>query len=154
MKKFIILLIVLASAFPAWGWDNEKVHPDLTDYVANRFFASDFIDEYYNLGSVTHTVRRWLREGAIHEDDGTFSQFINGTARSINHFHDPTITNPTKAIFETAGLSDRASGMSAILWAQTGAYQNEMGWEDWSWSMVREHAGVLSTVRWGAEGIL
>jgi hypothetical protein len=67
---------------------------------------------------------QWLQEGAEHEDDGTKMQFIQGTARSINHFHVPTTTNPAKATLETAGLSDLVDGMSAILWAQTGTYQN------------------------------
>jgi hypothetical protein len=139
MKKFIIVFTIFACASSTWGWENTITHRDLTGYIADHYFDSDLLKEDLAQGLETGSARDWLRRGSIHEDDGTKLQFLNGTARSINHFHVPTITNPTKATLETAGLSDWASGMLAILWAQTGAYQNEMGWEDWSWDKVREH---------------
>jgi hypothetical protein len=134
MKKLIVLLIIFASASYAWGWDNNVTHPTLTEYVAGNFFDPIFLDENYNLENVPHTARRWLQEGSRLEDAGT---------RPLNHFHVPTITNPTKTTLETAGLSDLPifipNGESALLWAQDGDNQRAKTSGDWSWSKVREH---------------
>jgi hypothetical protein len=107
----------------------------LSEFSAEEYFGAKFMDESTN----GKRSRMWIRDGAVLEDAGTALQFINGTARSLNHFHSPTTTNPTKATIETSGLSDLASGKSALMWAQDGPYQISKGWEDWSWLKVREH---------------
>lgn len=118
-----------------FAWEDKRTHPTLSEFAAEKFFGIQYMDQSVN----GKDVRKWIRDGAELEDAGTGAQFLDGTARSLNHFHSPTISNPTKNTLETSGLSDRANGMSALRWAQTGIYQMELGWEDWSWQKVRTH---------------
>lgn len=139
MRISFIFIIILISCIDAFAWNDKVTHPTITQYTANKFFDSGFLDKRFGLGNMTSDARGWILRGSILEDSGTKWQFVTGTARSLNHFHVPTTNNPTKSTLETAGLSDRANGKSAINWAQDGAYQKTKGWEDWSWQNVRTY---------------
>jgi hypothetical protein len=127
LRISIIILLLIASR--AYCWDDIKTHPTLAEYSADSFFDMDILVKEIN-GKI---ARQWIRDGAELEDKGLFFQFINGTARSLNHFHAPN--RPLAG----AGLTDLKNGISAVLWAQNGPYQISKGWEDWSWQKVREH---------------
>ena len=144
-------MMIIAWSVNAFGWDNEKIHPLITKYAADRFFDLDFLQKELVLDAETLTVEKWLQEGSKREDAGTASQFALGIARSLNHFHSPTTTNPTKKTLETSGLSDRASGESALLWTQDGNNQALKVGGNWSWKMVRDHQYNYLTLTRGAD---
>lgn len=92
----ITLLSILTLTSYAYAWNDEKTHPTLSAKAAAYFFGDSFIKQSLS----GRTVKDWIEDGAKFEDAGTKWQFVNGTARSLNHFHVPTITNPTKNTLE------------------------------------------------------
>lgn len=139
MKKLIVVILVFASYANVSAWDNEKIHPLITEYAANNFFDPDLLMKDLVLDGEPKKVGKWLQEGSKREDAGTKWEFVTGRARSLNHFHSPTITNPAKSTLETSGLSDRGNGESALLWTQDGDTQEIMVEGDWSWHRVRDY---------------
>jgi hypothetical protein len=146
---FLTLCIFLGAAFNSnlSAWDNEVTHQDLSEYAAENSVLSkskgDYlrnigfnngIDEYFQWGNDKKTIRKWFREGAFLEDEGSKLDAILGKARFTNHFHNPL---PIKT-WATAGLSDMGqSGESALVWAQDSAKQSVSLGKDWSWQAVR-----------------
>ena len=147
MRKFtLITVFVLLSALPVLAWEDSTTHPTLSEYAAKGYatnsaselFSTVFLDTNVEQSGSTLKAIKWINLGAQLEDAGTNWQFLNGMARSLNHFHDPT-----KANLDDAGLNDLPffipNGISALRWAQKGPYQISKGWEDWSWQAVRKH---------------
>lgn len=101
MKKLITMASVLASVANVWEWDDTIGHPDLTEHAVKDtgYFDDDILETILVLNGEALKVKEWFRRGAEQEDDGAKYQFFTGTARSINHFHDPT-----EATLEDAGL--------------------------------------------------
>ena len=153
----IIYFIALANAY---GWEDKNTHPEISEYATMLYIApysdaTDFLDSPLN----GLTIRNFIRAGAKNEDLGTPLQFINGTARSMNHFHNPTQPDLSKAgLSDKAGFSDYTvfsaflspvasllisslpDGESALLWAQDKDNQIKKGiGGEWSWKTVRGH---------------
>lgn len=95
----------------------------------------------------TYQIRRWIQDGAGFEDDGTYFDAVAGTARYLNHFHNPL--HQRGDLFKpwrNAGLDDyilgvvHVHGQSSVLWAQNkGANDvDTMANPLWSWQGVRE----------------
>jgi len=136
MNKILIIFIVLITSANTWCWDDVDTHPRITEFAVNSFFDKEFLNNNnYTLYNITHTPREWLKEGSRLEDAGTKVGYVTGTARSLNHFHDPT-----KPLSE-AGLSDLPlpPKMSTVLWAQDPLAQTPVTGGDWSWQKVRDH---------------
>jgi len=131
LKVFILLLVFSANAY---AWNDEETHPTISEFVTKRFFGADFMADFVN-GS---QVKELIRAGSKLEDTGNVWQFLSGTARSLNHFH-----NPARETLSEAGLTDipwfMSPGMPTPLWAQDGNYQNDKPQGNWSWQKVREH---------------
>src|SRR6266704_793262 len=91
----IICFIAVANAY---GWEDKNTHPDLSEY-ATMLYIAPYSDAKYFMESPVNgrNIEDWIREGATNEDLGTPLQFINGTARSMNHFHNPTQPDLSKA---------------------------------------------------------
>ena len=85
--KIITLCIMLSFMFTSNGnaWENRVTHQTLSEIAAETYFGVEFMDMSIN----GKRSRIWIREGSKLEDEGEFSQFLNGTARSLNHFHAP-----------------------------------------------------------------
>ena len=135
MKNIVkSILMVLFTATMAFAWNDEVTHPTLSEFSAEQYFGATFMDEFIN----GIEVRKLIRQGATLEDAGNPFQFAVGSARSLNHFH-----NPTKSTLADAGLTDLPFsylyGMSALLWAQSGDYQKTKVGGDWSWQAVRDY---------------
>ena len=156
LKKSIIILNIFTITFfcsQASAW-NEATHMLLSEYAADssnlrKCLNSTDVDcgYLYNLGfakGLDQVIKfdnkeqeafKWVREGAYFEDAGSTTQGIAGTARYINHFH-----NPLKP-WEAAGLDDwfvfHYTGESSLLWAQDSTKQS--GWlgGDWTWQAIR-----------------
>lgn len=126
---YLIVLAAVLAPMCALAWHDGITHRQLSEFAAEKFFGTAFIDQEVN----GRRVRTWISDGSVLEDASTMSQFVNGTARSLNHFHAPD--RP----LVTAGLNDIKSGISSLRWAQNGPYQVSKGWEDWSWQAVRDH---------------
>ena len=150
MKKLWILFLVLVSYQNSWGWDNEKIHPLITDYAANYFFDPATLTSSVTLPGIfvntTQTALYWLEQGAIHEDDFT---------RPVNHFY-----APTKSTIESGGLTDFSffTGFllnyivgivpeAAPLWEQDYSNQQTYITGDWSWNAVRNYEYNYLTAR-------
>ncbi len=155
MSRKVIVMLTLcvfiesALSINSMAWDNEVTHKYLSEYAAENSVLSkgkgdclgnlgfnNGLDEYFLRGNDKQKIRDWIRDGAQLEDAGSKSQGIAGTARYINHFH-----NPLKS-WTAAGLDDTVAGFhytgeSSLLWAQDSAKQS--GWlgGDWSWQAVR-----------------
>lgn len=134
MLKSLFLLLFFAST--SFGWNDERTHPTISEFSAEQFFGANFMSEY--LDGVQ--VKTLIRDGSMLEDTGSLAQFISGTARSLNHFH-----NASKGTLGEAGLTDLPSYIpfsgtptSALLWAQDSDNQRAKVIGDWSWSMVRD----------------
>lgn len=126
---YLIVLAAVLAPMCALAWHDGSTHRQLSEFAAEKFFGTAFIDQEVN----GRRIRTWISDGSVLEDASTMSQFVNGTARSLNHFHAPD--RP----LATAGLNDIKSGISSLRWAQNGPYQVSKGWEDWSWQAVRDH---------------
>lgn len=137
--KFIvsILLILLCIISPVYAWNDEATHPTLSEFAAEKYFGADFMVSYIN----GIQVKKYIRAGSQLEDTGNLAQFLGGTARSLNHFH-----NASKATLAEARLTDVPTFMpiggsptweSTPLWAQDGDNQRTKVNGDWSWNMVR-----------------
>lgn len=114
MKNIILAIIVLLiTVTQSYSWENLYTHPHISQFVAEQYFLSVEMNKPVNGKAAV----KWIREGATLEDAGSNLQFLDGTARSLNHFH-----NPTKSKLDEAGLSDLPffipNGESALLWAQ------------------------------------
>lgn len=139
MKSIIsILLMLLSIASPAYTWNDEKTHPTLSEFAAEKYFGAEFMDTIVQ----GEKVRQWINDGSKLEDTGSVWQFLGGTARSLNHFH-----NASKATLAEARLTDVPSFMpiggsttweSTPLWAQDGDNQGTKVNGDWSWQALRE----------------
>ncbi len=131
VKSVFIILLIATTSF---AWNDEKTHPTISKFAAKDYFGADFMDEYVNGKQVSDLIQ----EGAKLEDYGTLLQFLGGTARSLNHFH-----NASKANLGEAGLNDLpffiSNGKSALLWAQDGPYQESKVGGNWSWPAVRDY---------------
>ena len=111
-----------------YSWDNDVTHKDLSRSAAENSILSNANGDYLkNIGvdkglkesfkwNKKQTIVDWLREGAKLEDAGSNWDYLIGTARSFNHFHNPLKQWPG------AGLNDTYTGKSALLWAQDQAY--------------------------------
>ncbi len=145
MKKTLILLsifsiIAFVFARCALSWNDSVTHMDISEYAAEISVLStsngDYlknlgfnngIEENLEWGNRSKKVRKWLAEGGKLEDD----RGIN-IARSKNHFHDPL------KLWQSAGLDDlMITGISALLWAQTGDSQLSTPEGNWSWQRTR-----------------
>jgi hypothetical protein len=161
---FFVSLIYFVNA--VFSWDNEVTHKDLSIYAANSSVLSkakgDFLqklgfanalDEYFQFGNRRQKVYEWLQEGAFLEDAGSFSDYVFGTARSFNHFHNPTkpwdsaglddyftIPNPIPP-FNPPYFTKHTSGESALKWAQDVAKQQTYSKleGDQTWQTIRNH---------------
>jgi hypothetical protein len=154
MKKTIFCLVFFVTTSlivsnDLFGWDNDVTHKDLSEYAAKNSVLDISKGNYmktlgFNNGltekfvwmNKSWSVLLWLRDGAFYEDAGSIPQGIAGTARYINHFH-----NPLKPWTE-AGLNDTVvgfhyAGESSLLWAQDSTKQS--GWlgGDWTWQATR-----------------
>lgn len=91
---FLLPILLFFLAFQAFSYDNERIHPGLTEAAAQVYNAN-----FDNV--LTEEQNNWLVQGSIKED--TFPRYFN-------HFYDPTTG---------LGLNDgKYSGLSAKLWAQ------------------------------------
>lgn len=90
MKNIALsFIIVLITVVPSYSWENKRTHPRISEFTAQKYFGPDFMDQAIN----GKRAREWVRDGAELEDAGSSWQFMNGTARSLNHFHNPTRSN-------------------------------------------------------------
>lgn len=162
MKKTIIIAIVLfvfssININIASSWDDGATHRLLSEYAtkssvlnnAQNGYLKDIgfsngLTERLKLGKEEHSILEWLQEGAELEDYASLQENTIGDARYQNHFHDPT-----KALWENAGLSDISSGMSSLLWAQNGTAQAGYSRGDQSWQKVRQvyYWGLTATTK-------
>lgn len=133
MKILLKALSILFLATTCFAWENTVTHKTIAEATAKLMFADDFLKTPLTNNGVEKKVTDWIQDGAELEDKGEFYQFLNGTARSLNHFHAPNRS------MDKTGLTDYKDGISAIYWAQNGPYQISKGWDDWSWQKVREH---------------
>jgi len=148
----IVLLIFFGSALfsKVLAWDDKVTHKDLSEYAAENSVLdknkgdylknlgfNEGLNEEFKWGETQITIRRWLREGAELEDEGTKWEAFIGVARFNNHFHNPLKT------WTSAGLDDTVLGLhytgeSSVIWAQNfDTQQNAVG-GNWSWQRVRQ----------------
>jgi hypothetical protein len=127
--KVSVIIILVNCYSRGYAWDDKTTHPTLSRYASIAYFDEGFLKQEVK-GKVP---LEWIQDGVELEDSGSIFQYINGTARSLNHFHAPNRT------LTGAGLTDLKTGISTVLWAQNGPYQVSKGWEDWSWQKVRDH---------------
>jgi hypothetical protein len=132
MKKYIIIFMVMITQAKAFAWHDETTHLTITRFTVEKYFSVDYLNKFLT-DNIALTSKNWIQIGSIREDAGLWYHFLNGTARSLNHFHDPTKS------LELAGLSDIGSGLSAIIWAQDASRQSAATGGDWNWNKVREH---------------
>src|SRR5574337_397641 len=137
-------LICIREIF-AW---NEPTHKILSEFAAKssvldisngdymkRLGYSYGIDENFLLYNKYQSLSKWIQDGAFFEDAGSDAQGIAGTARYINHFH-----NPLRP-WSTAGLDDwfvfHYTGESSLIWSQDADKQSAWLGGDWSWKATR-----------------
>ena len=142
MKKSLVFLALIAISLafccnkPAWCWDHEVTHRDLTNYAIDQSILAPSKGDYLRAISLdnfdevlfwsehvcddkTHqidcSVKDWLKYGAEKEDA---EKWVEWEGRFQNHFH-----NPLKANSE--GLSDlqTQTQMSCLERAQSSAAQ-------------------------------
>jgi len=147
LKKIGAILIICLFPTVAFTWDDSTTHKDLSEIAANKSVIgtteylkniglNEGLLQQLKLNTREQELYKWIREGAQLEDAGSTSQGIAGTARYVNHFH-----NPLKP-WTAAGLDDTVvgfhyTGESFLLWAQDSARQS--GWlgGDWTWQATR-----------------
>jgi hypothetical protein len=143
-------ICVLYSTSHGMAWNEEETHNIITSVAAGNSVLSQTKGDYLSIlgfgnglstelswpssGTITSgSIERWLIEGAKLEDAGKWYQTILGSARSLNHFHNPL--QP----WSSAGLSDVSSGESSLLWAQDATNQATKVGGDWSWNTIRTY---------------
>lgn len=151
MKKCIshivmCVLLNLALSSPVLSWDDKVTHRDISEIASNNSILSKSKGDYLkNLGfdkglmqelewgTKNLIIKKWLAEGAELEDASAPLFPVLGTTRSFNHFH-----NPLRP-WDQAGLNDKWTGKSSLLWAQDGIYQQNFPGGDWSWQKIRDY---------------
>jgi hypothetical protein len=161
----LISFVILFLYSPSLAWDNEKTHKDLsfqasgssslgTAAILEKLGLKGALKQALKLEGKTKQIVEWLQEGAYLEDAGSNTDYVFGTARSFNHFH-----NPLK-LWGSAGLNDSvtiivpsippyvikysSSGESALKWAQDKAkqqsYSESKGLQgDQTWQTIRDY---------------
>ncbi len=128
--------------FSRYAAENSVLSKDKGDYLKkNLGFEKELLEEF-KLNESKRTVKDWLAKGSEAEDYAKNNwEIILGDARFNNHFHNPIRTwydsNPDNL---DAGLDDwfvfHYTGLSSLLWAQDGAYQQGFHEGDWSWKTI------------------
>ncbi len=143
------IIFVLVFNNIALSWTGET-HANLSKYAAENSVLSKNKDDYLkNLGFVDaldtsvkwgeeKSITKWLAKGADLEDASRSSEILANHARFNNHFH-----NPLKP-WDQAGLNDTFllrtyTGISSLMWAQDGTYQQTFDEGDWSWQTIRDY---------------
>ena len=131
----ILFFWVLLIPININAWDNEIVHPILSEAATKKsFINTNYVKEYLKINNgVQENINglkliEWVRDGSKLEDK--FPRFLN-------HFHNPI--NPIGS-WDTAGLDDFLfSGQSSVLWAQDSTAQQDAAGGDWSWQKTRKY---------------
>ncbi len=155
-KIFSILIIMIAIVLfitPAWSWDDEVTHKDLTGFAADQSVLNSVQVNYLsiigienlneillwpghvcddNARKINCSFKDWLKYGAEKED----AEISEISGRFNNHFHDP---------LSGEGIDDwelgiyHVIGQSSLAWAQDSAAQSAVGMPegDQSWATLR-----------------